>query len=174
MKLPISTFLLGLVLFMATASLSAQAPLEIKLIVPVSTPDGQRVIALERYVRLHVVVTNVSSENVLLWKDWNSWGYGNLSLQAIFPDGEKMIKRIPPPEGWDGDFPDFWAVKPGESIILEIDMSTGEWRGFPDLYGEQVPAQLTAIYENKTDPLAEAYDIWVGKLASTPVEVIFK
>ena len=75
---------------------------------------------------------------------------------------------------WDGDFPDFWVLRPNESAILEVDLTSGDWNGFPDLYGERIRANLTATYENKTDPLADAYNIWVGKVVSNPVEVIFK
>jgi hypothetical protein len=72
---------------------------------------------------------------------------------------------------WDGDFSDFWQVGPGESVILEVDMTSGHWIGMPDLYGETMDVKLTAIYENKSDPLSEAFDVWTGKLSSNSLEV---
>ena len=151
----------------------AQNPLEVKLIVPISTPDGQRVIALDRYPRFHVQLSNRSSQDMRIWKDWNSWGFPNLFLELISGAGTVDIKRIPL-RAIDGDFPDFWVLKPQESILLEVDMSTGEWKGFPDLYGETLAARLRAIYVSKQDMLAQEFGIWTGRVASDPVVVVFQ
>jgi hypothetical protein len=139
------------------------------LIIPVATPDGKRVLSMDRYPRFHVQLVNISDRSIRLWKDWNSWGWFNLSLKMESEKGTSYLrkKKIT----WDGDFSDFWQVGPGESVILEVDMTSGHWIGMPDLYGETMDVKLTAIYENKSDPLSEAFDVWTGKLSSNSLEV---
>ncbi|MFK7971100.1 MAG: hypothetical protein AB8F95_12070 [Bacteroidia bacterium] len=138
------------------------------LIIPVSTPDGLRVLSMDRYPRFHVQLVNISGESVRLWKDWNSWGWFNLTLKLETSEGVTYLRKKQPV--WDGDFSDFWQIGPGESVILEVDMSSGHWQGMPDLYGETIPVKLTALYENRSDPLSEAFGIWTGKVSSNTVE----
>ena len=155
-------------------SLHAQAPLQIELIVPVSEPDGTREISLDRYRRLHVRLFNPGPQPALLWKDWNSWGYFNLQLFYRDSTGQvQAIRRLNPGQ-WDGDFPDFWTLPPGESVILEVDYSSPQWSGFPDLYGQRLPAELWAEYQNTPDELATEFGIWTGKLRSDTLRVVFE
>ena len=151
----------------------AQELLSLRLVVPISTPDGQREISLEKYQSLHVIITNHSDVPQKLWKDWNTWGYFNLKLVWKLSNKTFSISRKAP-QSWDGDFPDFWVLPPGESLVIEIDMASGEWDGFPDLYGEKYHATLQAFYENKADVLASEFGIWVGKIASQELEVVFQ
>ncbi len=149
------------------------SPVQLDLIIPISNPEGEREISLEKYPRIHVLITNHSDQAIRLWKDWNSWGYFNLSFSYQANSTIKGITRIRP-SSWEGDFPDFWMLEAGNSVIIEIDMTISQWQGFPDLYGEKLPAVLTATYENKYDPLAEQFGIWVGKVQSAPLGVVFK
>ncbi|MDX1908231.1 MAG: hypothetical protein SF053_14440 [Bacteroidia bacterium] len=150
-----------------------QSSLGIELVVPVSNPEGTRELSLERYPRIHVILTNLTPAPLKIWKDWNTWGYFNLIL-TWEAGGNTYLIRHKPPTDWDGDFPDFWLIPPGEKIILEVDMSDGNWIGFPDLYGETIEARLTAIYENKRDILANEFGIWCGRVASASLPVMFK
>ncbi len=166
---------LGLLLILLTlAGVCRGQELQLKLIVPRSSPEGDREIYLPRYPRIHAMLTNVSDKNLRLWKDWNSWGWDNLILYWSAGGGKpQMIRKIRP--GYlDGDFSDFWTLKAGESLILEIDMSTGEWDGFPDLYGEKIPATLFAIYQNKADFLSKEFGVWTGQVKSSELKVIFR
>jgi len=65
-------------------------------------------------------------------------------------------------------------LEPGETAVLFIDMRSGDWEGFPDLYGERIPAKIKAIYENKRDVLADEFNLWYGKLETPLIDVIFK
>ena len=132
-----------LMLSASAASAQQQAPFVLSLVVSISTPDGERELAMDRYPRFYVQFINISEQPQRIWKDWNSWGWFNLSLRMQSEQGVRTISRKRP-AAWDGDFPDFWTVPPGESIIMEVDMTSGEWQGLPDLYGERLPARLTA------------------------------
>lgn len=150
-------------------SQSISTDLIANLIIPISTPDGKRVLSMDRYPRFHVQLVNISDKTLRVWKDWNSWGWFNLSLKMETQDGATFLKKKP--VVWDGDFSDFWQIEPGESVIMEIDMTSGVWEGFPDLYGESLPVKLTAIYQNKADPLCEVFGIWTGSASSNTVQV---
>ncbi|MEO0472439.1 MAG: hypothetical protein AAF206_22640 [Bacteroidota bacterium] len=146
----------------------------IQVVVPISDPLGKREIHLARYQHLHVILTNLSRDTKRIWKDWNTWGYFNLRLEWMDAQGITHKINRTTPKAWDGDFPDFWTIPPGESLVLNVDMSSGRWNGFPDLYGESIPASLKAIYENKPDELSADFGIWTGRMISSPVEVVFK
>lgn len=165
----------GILLILAVFGTEAAPPppFSIELIVPVSTPQGIREVSLDRYPQLHVLIKNISPQPQRLWKDWNTWGYFNLSLEWTAAGRTFLINRLTP-RAWDGDFPDFWLLAPGETVVLVVDMSSGQWQGFPDLYGESVSATLKATYVNKSDELATAFEVWVGKLETAPIPVLFK
>lgn len=166
-------FILYFFLCHVCQSQTTLSPLELELIVPVSTPAGDRVISMDRYPRIHVRITNVSNQPQRLWKDWNSWGWFNLTLQMVTETDTTIISRKRP-DHWDGDFSDFWLLQQNESIILEVDLTTATWKGFPDLYGESLSVTLTAIYQNKPDILAEEFGIWTGKLESKTIKVVMR
>ena len=147
--------------------------LEIELVVPITNPQGHREIALDRYPRFHLVLSNTGNRVQKIWKTWNTWGYFNITMEWKAGNQTHRIYRKPP-KAWDGDFPDYWIVRPGEKLVIEIDMSSGEWEGFPDLYGETISASLNATYQNKADELATDFGIWVGKLTTLPISVVFK
>lgn len=159
------------ILLFSCLTLSAQE-WEMEIIVPISNPAGERVIALDRYPRFHILMKNVSPETLKLWKDWNTWGFFNLQM-SWEAGGQMHSIQKKTPNAWNGDFPDFWVIPAGETLILEVDMSTGEWEGIPDLYGERIEATVSATYENKTDGLARKFGIWVGKVSSKEIEVVF-
>lgn len=150
----------------------AQEDWSMELVVPISNPAGERVISLDRYPRFHVLLKNQSSETQKLWKDWNTWGFFNLNL-VWKAAGQSHAIRKKTPTAWNGDFPDFWVIEAGETLVLEIDMSTGEWEGVPDLYGERIEATLQASYENKPDGLGRKFGIWMGKVESQEISVVF-
>ncbi|MEM7375420.1 MAG: hypothetical protein AAF587_42895 [Bacteroidota bacterium] len=168
-----SRLLISLIALLWVVPLLSQSPFDIELVVPISTPEGKREIAMDRYPRIHVLLINRSEDQQRIWKDWNTWGYFNLQLNWINNNKTYAIRRQPP-EVWDGDFPDFWVVEAGETLVLEIDLTSGQWDGFPDLYGDMIEARMTATYQNKPDPLAQEFDIWVGKLVSKEVQVVFR
>lgn len=166
-------FCLIVCLWYVPLSGQTQEPFSIELVVPTSTPEGKREIAMDRYPRIHVLLTNRSDQPQRIWKDWNTWGYFNLQLDWVNNNKSYPIRRKTP-AAWDGDFPDFWLILPGETLVLEVDLTSGDWSGFPDLYGDMVEATMTATYQNKPDPLATEFNVWVGKLVSREVQVVFR
>lgn len=171
MKLITTCLLIGCIYFSSFAQ--ETPPFELSLVVPVSTPDGKRVISLKPYPRFHVQIKNISDTEQRLWKDWNTWGYYNLSFQVITPWDTTIARKLSP-ESWKGDFSDFWILPPNESVIIEIQAIGPHWKGFPIPLGRTVPVEIKAIYENKPDILAEEFGVWTGILESPPLSVVFK
>lgn len=151
---------------------TADPGISLALVVP-SGADGQRTLSLVRNPRFHVLATNTSPQPINLWKDWTSWGMKTLTLILQTPAKTTGIIRLPM-RGIDGDFPDFWILMPGETLVLEVNMADISWRGFPDLYGETVKGTLTAVYEIKPDYLTDEFGIWTGKVYSQALEVVLK
>ncbi|MEM6262248.1 MAG: hypothetical protein AAGI38_07060 [Bacteroidota bacterium] len=162
-----------LIFFLLLAPLGVFGQLQVELVVPIATPSGDRLISLDRYERVHVLLRNTGAEPIRLWKDWNSWGYFNLYLILELGNTSLTMTRKHPGK-WEGDFPDFWLLPPGETVVLEVDFGDAQWKNFPDLYGESLVGNLKAIYENKSDVLAEEYGVWVGRLESQPLQVMVK
>jgi|GEM_PF-3402758 len=150
-----------------------QQDLELTVIAPINTPEGERVISLDRYRRFHVLLTNISARSIRLWQSWNSWGYQNMTLITNFGDGWATIRRQKP-KHIDGDFPDFWVLEPGEYLVLEVDLSTAEWKGIPDLYDESQNAKMKVMFQSPRDVLSEEFGIWTGNIESEEVKVVFK
>ncbi|MEM6764029.1 MAG: hypothetical protein AAF655_03860, partial [Bacteroidota bacterium] len=156
-------FLLISFQLMGSGVLPAQQ-LKAHLVVPQTNPQGERSLDMSRYPRFHVVLQNTGDFPLNIWKDWNSWGYYNLSLIFSSPDTSFKIQKKNP-KTWDGDFADYWTILPDEHLVLEIDMRAGLWKGIPDLYGETLSGEISAVYENKPDALASEFGIWTGKLS---------
>ena len=166
-------FIIAITIWLAGWSILPAQQLECRLVIPQSNPQGQRELDMSRYKSFHVVLRNISSVPVKIWKDWNSWGYYNLSLSFSNSDTSFTISKKSP-TNWDGDFADYWTVPAGESLVLDIDMRAGVWKGLPDLYGETMTGKIKATYENKPDALAAEFGIWTGKLTTASLPVIFK
>lgn len=137
-----------------------------------ATAGGDKYISIDRNPYLHVLLTNISPKTQRVWKEWTSWGYGNLRLVVQYPD--KSVAVVRKVAHVDSDFPDFWEIAAGESLVLTIDLSKGEWNGFPDVYGEKAPVILEAYYEIPVHYLTDEFGIWTGKIKATPVAVTFQ
>lgn len=165
--------LTGLIFGGGTPKTGIAPPFSIELSIPISTPNGHREISIERYFNLHVLIKNITPHPQKLWKDWNTWGYFNLRLEWQAANKSFPITRKAP-KVWNGDFPDYWVLNPGETVVLVVDMRSGDWEGFPDLYGERIPAKIKAIYENKRDVLADEFSIWYGRMETDPIDIVFR
>lgn len=166
------SFLLFISLLSPALAQQQPTPLSISLVVPAGA-DGVRTLSLVRNPRFHVVLTNTSATPLNLWKDWTSWGQKCLTLVLQQPSKTSGIVRLPL-RAVDRDFPDFWILSPGESLVLEINMTDPAWRGLPDLYGESIRGSLQAIYEIKQDYLTDEFNIWTGRVISNAIDVKFE
>lgn len=159
------------VLLVGVKAQTDAASLRLSFAIP-SVAGGDKYISIDRNPYVSLLLTNTSSRPQRVWKEWTSWGYNNLRLIVQYPD--KSVAIVRKVQHIDSDFPDFWEISPGESLVFTIDLSKGEWAGFPDPYGEQVPVILEAYYEIPVHYLTDEFGIWTGKITAKPTDVIFK
>jgi hypothetical protein len=143
---------------------SAVAPPSRALAVSLAVPEhlGRRPVQVgPRAEVFHVVVTNVSRQPVRLWREWCSWGYFNLRLEAQV--GGKTFTLAKKPRGWNKNYPDAFTLQPGEHFVIPVVLDPEVW----DLPQRRSgPARLRAVYHSTPDRDADEQNVWVGAVAS--------
>ena len=101
-------------------------------------------------------LTNKSDRPLMVWKEWCSLGYFNLTFECTRGNGEVFaLQRI---FGyWTRSFPDPYWVKPGEFYSWPVVMDSN-WGGFPKNWKNGVQVKIRAVYENVCDPNIEEMD----------------
>jgi hypothetical protein len=141
----------------------AESPQLSVRIVPTSHQDRTGLVIAGRF---HVVVTNVSKQPARLWKEWCSWGYFNLSFIAAERDGKtfavKKRKR-----GWNGNWPDWMIVPPGDHLVLDVSFRDPIWRDAPlPEAGQSRRILLQAVYQVTENEKSNEHGVWTGRVAS--------
>lgn len=140
-------------------------------IVPTSfREESRRSIELYRpESHFHVVVTNISTRPVRLWKEWCSWGYFNLSFVVIGRDGRTLTVKKKN-RGWDKNYPDSTIVPPGEHVVYEVAFDDERWIDppLPPATGLREPrwVKMKAVYEVGADEQARKHGVWTGRITS--------
>jgi hypothetical protein len=145
----------------------AAAPIRVAFAVPLH--HGHR--TLNERKHFHVVITNVSDKPVRLWTDRFSWGYDNLSFEAIAADGSvtPIAKR---PRDWTKNYPDWHELAAGETWVIDVDWFSDEgraiWEHTParDAGLKPMLVKLRAVYEVKPDRQSKELGVWTGKITS--------
>ncbi|MDI7165475.1 hypothetical protein [Leptospira santarosai] len=147
-----------------------QRSLEVSIAIPGNDKEKSLIIyESSDKIIFHVLVKNVSNKEVRIWKDWNSWGYDNLSFQ-IQTDQENINIYKTEEKEWYKNFPDFWSIKPNEFVILNVNLDVKTWPKLKELKFKNDRVKIKCIYEIKEDPDTKQYNIWTGKIESSFVE----
>jgi len=166
------------------SALSSRESVDSSLKVAISIPPsrGARTLHYVKGRHFHVTLTNTSSHEIQLWREWCSWGYFALSFEVEDSDGKKWtIKRAD--RGWDKNYPDYFTLPPGESFPLDVELNDGTWEnlsvfeapgpGFIRVPGyEDFPTdkmkniRMRAIYEVRGDSDSRENDVWTGSVVS--------
>jgi hypothetical protein len=128
---------------------------------------GGRMLALfDPAQHFHVVVTNVGTSSIRLWKESCSWGYANLSFETKLADG-KVQKISKMPRAWDKNVPDWTTLLPGDHLVLEVNFDASVWQNTPlPVAGQQRTLDLKATFEIAEDPQSKQKHVWTGKVSS--------
>lgn len=119
---------------------------------------------------IHIVLSNFSRENIRIWKQWNSWGYYNLSFKLLTSNKEFYLTKKK--KRWTRNFADLAYVKSFEHFVITETINSEYWDGIPlDIKGKKV--KIKAIYETKETEEAKEHNIWTGKIESDYYEVQF-
>jgi len=147
------------------------------LVVSVPQKDGQ-VPDLSR--PFHVLLTNSTAHNLMVWKEGCSLGYFNLSFEFTGKDGKIVKVEKNRNVYWARNVPSGIAVLPGCAYPMTVNLwgrdaaGRGEWLGTEALSGSM---KMKTIYQNanagrkvgaKQKPVAP---VWLGRVASDPIRV---
>lgn len=114
----------------------------------------------------YVIVTNQSDRPVRVWREWCSWGYFALSLEAKTPDGRAFqIKKKP--TAWTKNFPDYFIILPNAHFVLPVKLNE-KWQNYPT---EERKLSLRAHYQILADKESKEKQVWTGKIISPWMEV---
>jgi hypothetical protein len=154
---------------------AAPGPFKVQIVSRKSTGKGPRNIALyEKGDHFHVVVTNVSDNPAKVWKEWCSWGYYNLSLEARDPEG-KVATISKRPRGWDKNYPDPMEIAPGEHMVINVNFEPYTWPKSPlSAKSHKATIRLKAVYEIREDRHSKEMGVWTGRVSSPELEYSFR
>ncbi|EMN01814.1 hypothetical protein LEP1GSC021_1623 [Leptospira noguchii str. 1993005606] len=161
--------LISLGIFLLECFKTETKSLEVSIVIPGNDKEKSLFIydSSDKII-FHVLVKNVSNKEIRIWKDWNSWGYDNLSFQ-IQTDQEN-INIYKEGKEWLKNFPDFWSIKPNEFVILNVNLDIKTWPKLKELKFKNDRVKIKCIYEIKEDSYTKQYNIWTGKIESSFVE----
>lgn len=112
-----------------------------------------------------VVLTNVSSRPLRLWKTSCSWGYDALSFEMREASATHRLRRTP--VSFRKNFPQFVTLAPGESLRRWVALASNDWEGFPvPAPGHSLSRTLRAVFEIKPDAESRQYQVWTGRIAT--------
>jgi hypothetical protein len=114
---------------------------------------------------LHVIIENISGKPQQHFSEWNSWGYGNLSVQWTDTAGKTgVVKKVP--GAWDRNGPATTVLQPGDSLVREISFDPKLWEGWPALTnGSKLSVKVT--YRSTGEPqINGSGEGWVGEVTS--------
>jgi len=141
---------------------NAKAMWQLSISVPLS--HDERIISLDPSQHFHVLLTNVSGQSQKFWKESCSWGYSVLSLELTNELGKKAVVKKKP-RSWRKNFPDFWTIQPGGSLVFDVYLGGESWEGLPAAeFGSNV--RVRALIEVPADEDARRLGVWTGHLSS--------
>ena len=155
----------------AWAGQDEHIPLALSIAVPVR--DKQRSIGNDLF---HVVVRNISTHPVNLWRGGCSWGYYNLTFVVTEESGKSWIvkkKHI----NFKQNFPDFCTIDPNGDLVIDVTLKpeTPEtWENPPRHEGgKSRTVTLQAIFQIEETEESKKFEVWTGKVISEAKQYIF-
>ena len=115
----------------------------------------------------YVVLSNISKNNMSVWREWCSWGNECLSFDITIPNA-KTFRVTKVPREYGKNWPDSFVVQPGNHFVYKVRFND-DWAGFPKDWKKQ-KVKIKAIYEVKKDDSTERLNVWTGKLESPEIE----
>ena len=116
---------------------------------------------------LHVIIQNTGDKPQHHFEEWNSWGYGNLTIQWSDESGKTgTMTKIS--KGWDKNHPTTVTLQPGEALVREITFDPELWEGGPAIR-QGMKLRLTVHYQSKPE---KDVAVWVGKSNSPARDLV--
>ena len=118
---------------------------------------------------LHVIIENASGEPQSHFEEWNSWGYGNLTVEWTDAAGNTgKVAKVP--GVWTVNFPSTVTLQPGDALVREVSFDSKLWQGWPEVpSGATLTLQVT--YHSSGEPAADG---WTGSVTAKVQTVLFR
>jgi hypothetical protein len=118
---------------------------------------------------LHIIIENISDKPQRHFEEWNSWGYGNLTLEWTDANGKTgNVAKVP--GSWDRNGPSTVILEPGEALVREITFDSKLWHVWPAIaYGTKLRLKVT--YRSAGRPDADG---WTGEVHTQEKTVTFR
>ncbi|MBX7206869.1 MAG: hypothetical protein K1X78_01045 [Verrucomicrobiaceae bacterium] len=118
-----------------------------------------------------VHVTNESSTDVVLWEDWNSWGFYNFQFEVISSSSLTPFAIRRKETGWTGNFPSFKKLEAHAVKEFRADFANGQWDVPASLLTIGGKWKVSAIYLIRETGEAKKYGVPIGIWMSSAVEM---
>lgn len=152
----------------AWAGQDEHIPLSLSIAVPVR--GKQRSIENAQF---HVVVRNISTHNVNLWREWCSWGYFSLSFEVTDENGKNWIVKKKD-RGWDKNYPDSCTVDPNGDLVIDVTLNPDTWENPPrPEAGKSLTVTLRAVFQVRETEESKKHEVWTGKVVSEAKQYTF-
>jgi hypothetical protein len=142
-------------------------------IVPTEISTNRNVINTA-HSSFYVVLSNVSTSDLCVWREWCSWGYFSLSFTISMPDG-KSFEVNKKTHAWTKNYPDPYLVRPGRYFVWNVGLSPNEWQGFPSDWKDSEVTIQAHFQQTKDEGLSstgkEPPNVWFGEVSSDSLKV---
>ena len=119
--------------------------------------------------RLHVIIENVGDKPQRHFEEWNSWGYGNVTVEWTDAGGKTgTVAKVP--GRFTRNYPSTVTLQPGEALVREVSFDPQLWQGWPEI-ATGTKLELKVIYQTTPDPKVSS---WTGKVSSKGQTVRFR
>jgi hypothetical protein len=149
----------------ASSELDRSAEEEPNVKVSLAVPEGYKTVSSP----LHVIIENVGNTPQQHFEEWNSWGYGNLSVEWSDESGnEGTVSKVP--GSWDRNGPTTVTLQPGDALVREISFDEKLWRGWPKIKYETT-LTLKVVYRAESHQDSPG---WIGTVEAKSRAVLFR
>ncbi|MFI5380151.1 MAG: hypothetical protein ACHRHE_12705 [Tepidisphaerales bacterium] len=120
---------------------------------------------------LHMIIENVSKQPQSHFDEWNSWGYGNVTLDWTDAQGHTgTVTKVP--GAWTRNGPTTTILQPGEALVREVSFDPKLWQGWPAITNFTT-LTLKAGYRSTGEPqVSNSAAGWTGTVNSKERTVI--
>jgi hypothetical protein len=118
---------------------------------------------------LHVIIENVGDKPQSHFEEWNSWGYGNVTVEWTDASGKSgTVAKVP--GRFTKNYPSTVTLQSGEALVREISFDPQLWKGWPEI-ASGTKLQLKVIYQTAPDAKVSS---WTGRVSSKELTVRFR
>ena len=122
---------------------------------------------------LRVDVKNTSSEEINIWEESCSWGWGIFYFVFTDCQSEEIKAKVTRKETvWTRNFPKYFTLQPNETKMVEFNLGDGIWKtdGL-DALSETQPVCTKAILQIPEDEQTKEHQVITGEAQSNELQL---